>query len=242
MTSRNDALKEIRENIQRHGYHLYIVTGGAVPRYAYTIGLSETDAGAEILLAGCMTYLGSDLEVIVAEAAHHLKRDKCFSGMKVSTQQHGQFELREVNDRWQSALALGAIDYYNNRPFKMFQLLPDQQHATIDVPDMSRNIGEDSSSAWQWLWRPWTYHVSPKATATTNLCALKGALITEAARWEADEWELFAGSGPDVDKAEIRVVPIGTLLAHDPTLLPVLDLEVGKALWRESPDNWQVWN
>ena len=45
--ARQQALQDVRENIDRFGYHLYIVSGKQTPRYAYTIGLS-TNLGYEL--------------------------------------------------------------------------------------------------------------------------------------------------------------------------------------------------
>jgi hypothetical protein len=75
----------------------------------------------------------------------------------------------------------------------------------------------------------------------TNLDALRGAPITEACRWEEDEWEMFAGAGPDVAEEDARLVPLGCLLASDPSLAAVVDLEVGKGLWREPGGAWVPW-
>lgn len=240
MNFHTDSLRTIRFNIMNHGYHLYIVSGGVTPRYAYTVGLAESGVGAEIILAGAVGYLARDVEAIVQKVAD-LERGGVAPGKLIDLGNLGGFRLQEVSRAWIEALALGALEYYNQRPFKMFQLLPDSHHTTVDVPDMSRKLNESEGTAWQWLWMPWNHSVPSSATATTNLDALRGAPITEAARWENDEWELFAGSGPDVDSADIRVVPIGTLLAHAPTLEAVLGLAVGKATWRDEEMNWHQW-
>ncbi len=55
-------------------------------------------------------------------------------------------------------------------------------------------------------------------------------------RWEKDEWEIFAGAGPDITEPERRVVPLGVLLAADPSLVPLstsrLDVVFGVMLRR----------
>lgn len=57
-----------------------------------------------------------------------------------------------------------------------------------------------------------------------------------------DEWELFAGAGPDVKPEDVRVVPLGMLLGADESLGDVMNLEVGEALWRDSSGGpWQRW-
>ena len=75
-----------------------------------------------------------------------------------------------------------------------------------------------------------------------GLKALQGEPITELMRWEKDEWEMFAGPGPEVQKEDTRVVSLGTILGIDNTLLPAVDLETGKGLWRTDRDSeWQNW-
>jgi hypothetical protein len=40
--SRKEALSCIRDNITRSGHHIYLVSGGATPRFAYTTGVHES--------------------------------------------------------------------------------------------------------------------------------------------------------------------------------------------------------
>jgi len=204
--------------------------------------LSDAEIGAEVMFAGGMIYLARDVELIVSEAIRHLRLSGCSLAESFRVERLGAFVMREVSECWVTKLALGALDYYEGRSIRMLQIVPDEQHYTIDVPDMRRALHDEELSAWHWLWKPWEFSVPENATATTNIDALKGAVITEAVRWGAAEWELFAGPGPEVEKADIRVVPIGTLLANDPTLTPVVSLDVGKALWRDQADLlWHVW-
>ena len=90
---------------------------------------------------------------------------------------------------------------------------------------------------------PCPYAVSKQAVAATNLAALRGERITEATRWEEDEWEMFAGGGPDVTENELRVVALGMLIAMDESLAPVLNLSIEEGLWREpNPGSeWHPW-
>jgi hypothetical protein len=72
--------------------------------------------------------------------------------------------------------------------------------------------------------------------------ALRGEPITELTRWAADEWEMFAGAGPDVLEADLRVVPLATLVGFDPSLVAALSIEVGTGLWREDGESeWNEW-
>ena len=93
-----------------------------------------------------------------------------------------------------------------------------------------------------WLKSPWNYPIPKRSIAITNLDALKGKAIAEAARWEENEWELFAGAGPDVDKADVRIVPLGTLIGADSSLEAAAGLDVGQALRRDPDDlEWREW-
>jgi len=137
---------------------------------------------------------------------------------------------------------LGALDYYGVRDIDAMQVVPDERHTTIDVPDMTRLWSAQAEPIWQWLHEPWAYDVPETSTATTNLDALRGARITEVTRWEEGEWEMFAGAGPDVADDDARVVPLGCLLAADPSLAASVKLEIGKGLWREDGDgDWHAW-
>src|SRR5262249_1743851 len=82
---------------------------------------------------------------------------------------------------------------------------------------------------------PWPFPAPKDAVAATDLAALRGDRITEAMRWEEDEWEIFAGDGPDIPEDELRVVSLGSLVAMDESLVPVVYLAVGEGLLRD-PD------
>ncbi|MGB6387419.1 MAG: hypothetical protein WBE45_20310 [Terriglobales bacterium] len=56
-TQQTLALNRIRENIARSGHHIYVVSGGATPRFVYTI-VSES-IGVELILAGAILYMGA---------------------------------------------------------------------------------------------------------------------------------------------------------------------------------------
>jgi hypothetical protein len=133
------------------------------------------------------------------------------------------------------------LDFYQTNALAAVQIVPDEDHWTIDIPDLSKPWSLASEPAWQWLFEPWKYGLSPQAIAVTNLRALRGEPITEAARWETNQWELFAGAGPDVHEEAIRLVPLGMLLGADESLGPVASLAVGSALWRDPGSEWRDW-
>ena len=63
---RDAALKLIRSNIERHGYHVYLIRGGALPDFCYTIGLSPR-LGAELIMAGASYYSSGQRQDVIPE-------------------------------------------------------------------------------------------------------------------------------------------------------------------------------
>jgi hypothetical protein len=238
---RQAALEQIRENIARSGHHVYVILGVGTPRYAYTIGISES-IGEELILAGAAFYSNDEVVDIINDIAVQLKRDREVSNFEVTGQ--GSFTLRNVHSSWATRFMRGALDYYQVREIPGLQIVPDEAHWTVDVPDMSAPWNAINEPVWRWLHEPWTFPVSKKAVAATDLAALRGDRITEAMRWEEDEWEIFAGDGPDIPKDELRVVSLGSLIGMDESLVPVVHLAIGEGLLRDSdPDSeWRPWH
>lgn len=235
-----DALEVIEHNIALHGHHVYLVTGEASPRYAYSVGLTGT-LGIELLLAGAIQFSAEEVRRIVNGVAEQL-RHGVGAESAINLDTLGSFTLRRVHSGWVRLLMLGAVDYYRDREVVAYQILPDEAHWTIDIPALDDEWSAAANQPWRWLQEEWPYEVPRSSLATTNLGALRGCRITEAARWGEDEWELFAGSGPDVKPADVRVVPLGVLLGVDETLSAVVNLGVGQALWRdESAETWKRW-
>jgi hypothetical protein len=234
---RKRALDEIRENIARNGQHIYCVFGGTSPRFAYTIGVSDS-VGVELIFAGAILYMRDEVAKIILKTVAHLKsaRDRKLVGIAGL----GSFTLREVDDSWASELMLGVFDYYK-RDVPALQIVPDQDHITIDVPNMSVPFSPSREPVWKWLREAWPYPVRQDSEAITDLAALRGARITEACRWEEEEWELFAREGPDIPKDEMRIVALGTLLAADPSLEPIVNLTIGTGMWRDASSEWHPW-
>jgi len=237
---RDEAFELIQSNIDRYGHHIYLVApSGPLPRWAYTIGL---DKGGDLVLAGASAFLADDVERIINECAKQLDASPDWSKVEVDIPDLGAFQLRQVEASWIKSLLLGATDFYGRDSIQALQIVPDKQHWTIDVPDLSKAWDASLEPVWQWLHNPWMFDVLPRSTATTNLAALRGERVTEAARWEEDQWELFAGAGPDVPKGDLRVVPLGTLLAADMSIVAVAQLHVGGALWRDQEGGqWEKW-
>jgi len=240
MKTKAEVMDEIRANIAGYGHHIYVITGGPDPRFAYTIGLKE-DAGVELVLAGASYYSIQEVGIIIDDIAGQIRKGGDWRRLRYKFGTNGVFSLGKVHDSWSSRMLLGALDYYKTSSVETLQILPGARHRTIDVPDLKKPWSAISEPAWQWLEKDWDYPVPKQSVAVTNLDALKGKPITEAVRWEEDKWELFAGAGPDVDKADVRTVPLGTLMAADRTLEIVTTLDVSQALRRDPADlKWRA--
>jgi hypothetical protein len=238
--ARQQALKTIRENIDRFGYHSYVVSGDQHPRYAYTIGLSPK-LGYELVFAGGILFMYREIGKIIRTIVEELSATPASELSSCSIDPFGKFSFRKCDPSWAKLLMLGATDFYQKTDIPVMQIIPDDEHTTLDVPDMSLPWSPQSFPVWQYLSTPWTLSVPSTSEVVTDLDALRGLPITEACRWEEDYWELFTGGGPDVPKEERRVVGLGVLLAIDPSLKAVLDLKIGDGIWREDRSEWHIW-
>jgi hypothetical protein len=227
----------IEGNIRDHGFHFYMVKGGLLPRFIYSIGLSGL-IGRELILPGALYF--SDAEAIEIFTAVSAKLRECGVSESVELDRFGVFSLGRVDESWADSLMLGCSDYFGGHGFEAVQIVPDADRMTCDVPDMSYAHSPDSDLPWKWITVPWGFQVPEDSTAITNIDSLQGYLMTECVRWEDGAWEIFSGSGPDVAEADMRSVPLALLLAEDPTLEVVVDLKIGEGVWRTYED--QVWH
>jgi len=233
------ALAQIRSNIERHGFHVYVVQQSNVPRFAYTIGLGP-QIGFELLLAGAIFYMADEVVDILNTIGSQLRQEPARRGFDVNDL--GNFLLCDVEDSWSRSLLLGAMDYYQKDVIAALQVVPQGDRVTIDVPNCSNARTSNTQPIWQWLDKPWQFPVPATSTSVTDLSSLRGAAIIEAARWEEDQWELFSGPGDQFRPDEVRIVPLGTLLAFDESLVPVTALAVGDGIYREdSQGEWNEW-
>ena len=51
------------------------------------------------------------------------------------------------------------MDHYGVPDVPAFQLVPDLENWTLDVPDLSRPYSPHAEPVWQWLEAPWPYSV-----------------------------------------------------------------------------------
>jgi len=238
---RREALNEIRDHITKFGFHTYVVTGGGDPHYGYTIGLTES-LGAEFILAGAYFYRLREVSNVIKSIIAKLSSSVAWESLSVAADPWGTFSFRHVHTSWATALMLGAFDYYRGKNIEAYQIVPDETHWTIDVPNLSQPPGPNQAPGWRCLTEEWTYPVPRDSVALTDLNVLRGGWITEVMRWEEDQWEIFSGSGQEIPESERRVIPLGVLLSADNSLLPAVDLRVETGFWRDKEEpEWHSW-
>jgi hypothetical protein len=241
MPQRSDFLARISSNIAQTGYHVTMVTGGALPRFAYTIGCTTT-VGAEFIFAGGEFYTKDQVSEIIAAIISLAIEDSDWSNWSIRLNSLGSFSFVKADISWAKLLVLGAFDYYQQADLQVWQIVPDPAHYTLDVPAMAQVFEAGTQPVWQWLTQKWEYPIPVSSMAITNWQVLAGAKATEVMRWEEAEWEVFAGAGPDIPKAEMRIVPLGTLLGIDASLGVAVHLAIEKGLWRDSVSlDWNTW-
>lgn len=230
---REKLLKLIRRNIERSGYHVYVVSGGSVPRWCYTIGFKEA-LGGELVLAGAMDFDSDDLNPIF-EAVR-----SAGVGAEVEVPGRGKFAVQRAHDSWVRKMCLGAFDHYGTKEVDAFQIVPQGERWTIDTPEMGRERTIGSQAAWKWLDAEWDLPVPEDSTAAADMAVLRGGAVNQVVRWEKDYWEMFSCESPEKD--DCRMATLGTLLAHDPSLSRALDLDIGQGLLRDADGAWHLWD
>lgn len=232
--------KEVEEDIKKFGHHTTFVIDGAEPRYAYTTGLYEA-YDFELVFAGGLFFMKDDVIKIINDIISQFRTTNVPKECYVEP--YGFFAINRIDESWSKLMLIGVFDYYDVNVVKAYQIIPNSKFFTLDIPQMSKVWNEVSQPIWKWLSVKWNYPVPENSKVTTNLNSLFGEKITEVMRWEDDEWEAFAGPGPDVNEEDVRIVSMGTMLGIDPTLEPIMSLKVGKGLWRDSIElSWKKWN
>jgi hypothetical protein len=148
--NKRSMLALIKRNIEKSGYHVYVVSGGSDPRFAYTIGLTESPLAAELILAGSIIFSAEEvyriLDVIRRRLLMTLKFDS-----PIVVEPLGTFSLRKAHPAWTKELLLGATDYYQRSDVVAYQVVPDRAHHTVDTPNLGIAWDSKTEPAWQWL-------------------------------------------------------------------------------------------
>ncbi len=230
MKSSADFKELVRKNVARFGFHVNLVGGGGqVPSFAYTIGLTEK-LDFELLIAGCSLLSSREVSEELSNAVSLLLGDLG----------HPSVSKCEADKQWVELLLLGAIEYYPIKSLRAYQLISPLLQKSIDQPNTS-SLSDLERAPWKWLKTDWDFPVPRASKVVTNTGLLLGEPALEAVRWEVDNWEVFSKPGPEVEKSEIRIVPLSVILG-DSTNIPLVHMDTGGALWRASGDGaWTTW-
>lgn len=232
----------INSNISKSGFHITVVSGKQVPRFAYTIGITEK-FNFELVFGGGILYLKDDLVKIFHRIVEKVNSTNGGFFETIDLKELGTFSLVPVDDSWSKLLMLGVYDIYNIDKINAFQIIPDEAHFTLDVPDMTKTFSHSNTPVWKYLNSDWDLEIPESSQATTDLDFLKGKPITEIIRWEEDFWEMFHSDGREIPKEQRRVVGISTMLAIDHKILEALKLPLKKGLYRDKNETeWTFWN
>ncbi|CAA7196832.1 DUF4262 domain-containing protein [Chryseobacterium potabilaquae] len=242
MDNTKEFKETIRKNIEENFCHITVVTQSEVPRYAYTIGIYEK-FNLELIIAGNENFLYDEILFIINKAVTLLNIENLES-LNFSISNLGSFKLIKIHHSWARKMMLGVYDYYDLHNFDAYQILPDENHYSLDIPNMSLEWNLKEQSVWKWLDENvvWDWKIPSNSKIITNLEALFGTRITEVMRWEEDEWQGFTMNGEEIGKNDIRILPIATILGIDNSLAPITNLDIGKGLWRDSEElRWKNW-
>jgi Domain of unknown function (DUF4262) len=143
---KSSLFETIRANIAKYGHHITLVSGDAIPGFAYTIGISRI-TGAELVFTGGSFYSADAVARIINEVAKNLVATSAPDNLIVVVGALGSFSLRQVDISWSGALMLGAFDFYQSKDIPGFQIVPDNAHWTLDIPDLTRSWNAVSNEA-----------------------------------------------------------------------------------------------
>lgn len=220
---------KILDNIKNHGFHITTVKSSATPRFSYTIGLTQLGL-PELIWAGSIFYSHQAVCNLISKLAI-----SCVNKREVSPAPIG-FETEVMHISWAKLLALGVFDIYEDEG-QLLQLHP-LFNATLDSPKASLPWDESTAGPWKWLTKQWDFPVPENSVAVTNIAALQGKTIKIVSRWESDQWQMFAGHNKDVERKDVRVVPLGTMIGIDATLSSAITLEIDKSIKRSPSGDW----
>lgn len=234
-------LNLIKSHIEQFGYHITIVAGNSpLPKYCYTIGICERSE-FELAFVGGGLFKTDEIKLIIDTIFEKLNAEIIDVNEIFKIENLGTFKLCQIDQSWSSLMFDGIFDYYKKN-VPVYQIMPDDDHETLEIPDMSKEFLVHNEPVWQYLVNEWNWPVDQNAIAYTDLDALFGKPILELMRWEPLEWEMFSSDGTKIPTDKKRAISIGTMIGIDPTLEKVLYLELEKGLWREDENSeWNDW-
>jgi len=240
MNNKNKYIDLIEYNIEKYGYHLYLISdNGPLPRISYSIGLKEK-LNFELILAGALLFNDEEIKIILDEIIIKLRENRNINSVITSL---GKFHLKKVNATWVNKLMLGALDYYNIDDIETLQVLPSKEYMTIDIPVLSKEYNPEQEPIWKWLTIDWIYTIPTSSTCVTNTEVLYGKQIIQAIRWEEDYWEAFSKLPSQIIEQDTKLIPLSIILENNNSNKIIATLLINQAVSRiDITHEWEVWN
>lgn len=228
----------IARNINSHGYHVYDVMGAPLPPWSYSVGLNKR-LGFELIFAGGLFFSVVERAEIFDRCVARLLQ----SANKKIDDEKGRFTLVRVAGGWPDVMFTGAIEFLGHRP-DFFQIFPDEDTWTLDVPNMSKPWREENFPAWKWFHCSWNYSVSSRSHVLMDTDLLGGIARAEVmCRFGGDYWEVYSRQPDEIADMYKRLVPLGMLFAIEDTLGDLaVNLKIGEAVERlHGETSWVTW-
>lgn len=237
------ARSKITDAIRRTGLFAVTVVAGPTPRWQYTIGL--TQAGLpEVVVAGSAAYRDATLDALLRSVGSGLLAGAYAPDARGLRVEGVDVDLMPVHVSWAQRLLVVAATYHERPAVDAVQAVP--SGGWIDIPRTSVPLDLSIERPWRWLDDEWPYACSSRTRVFTDLDVLRGSPIVEVIHEREpgglNSWTMRAHAAAAGAEQEGRVVPIGTVLAIDPTVALTLDLKPGEFAVRDGPQaDWQAW-
>lgn len=238
---REKILDVIRVNIEKNGRHIYSLMGPESPRYLYTIGLYEK-RGFELIFPGMATLPPIHCAQLLNQLGELLEQGEEPKSLSMPYEAGMTFHLSPVHSSWVKKLMAGALHYYGKDDMKAWQVVPDEKHGTIDIPNMTFPYSTQTNPVWRWLDGEWPYSVPLDSVVIVDRPVMLGEPVAQVLRREETEWDMLSASDEDLSVDNLFMVPLSTMLGFDPTLEPCLELSPGTGLIRKQVGGpWRRW-
>lgn len=229
---------DIAEAISSSGYFCFHVSGDLTPRWSYTVGRSA-GGKCDLVFAGGLIY-GPRAVMRIIDRVVSSGIDR--SGESIGIPGLGKFSLNPLHHTSPKDLTFWVEHYADGLDSRVMQLVPDAQHNTKEIPNLSESWQSMGSPGWRWLTETWDFDVPGNGLVTVDLGVLRGQPVRELVRWGDDSWEAFSGNPAEMRKRDMRVINVATLISLDWTNEVALRLSVGGGVWREGCETpWIDW-
>ncbi|MBU2667469.1 DUF4262 domain-containing protein [Actinoplanes bogorensis] len=237
--------------VTEHGWSVVAIDGhDDVPPWVFTVGLWHTYGSPEVAMFG----LGrTDMQAWVNRLGSQIKNGRPLRLDRPVDDVLDGFPLaaRPVQPAWYSRLFESAVNFYQQPPLPIVQLVWPDRHGHFPWQEGSGdNCRADQPSLWVTpeshepsIWTdldditPWPYPEDGARTQVTVNWITEGSNPISGVVRETDgSWQFLDGG--EIDKKDIRVVHLHHLVARHPRIREVADLRRGEQAWLDANGSW----